>query len=139
MSLPKVEQATAAPAAEDEDEDVLWEGSPLHQHLEREGILLGQEEDLTTRTSPTEAAPLSRRRPCRRPPPTSKGLCARWPESDLVAAQLEVEVARRLLDSELLVQEDEEFVNNFILTEEAVEMARKSQEVHRTQPGKMYF
>ena len=39
-----------------------------------------------------------------------------WPdESSLV---MEVRVARSVLESELLVQEDEEFLNNFILNEE---------------------
>ena len=47
-----------------------------------------------------------------------------WPESRRLEV-LQVEVARQLLESELLVQEDEDFVNNFLLTDEALEHYRQ--------------
>ncbi len=128
-----------AGVVEEEDEDVLWEGSPLYKHLEKEGVLEGDGNDgglvaAATARVRTDTPEMSRRRkkersPRHPPPATKKGLCAQWPQHRLAASQLEVEVARRVLDSELLVQEDEDFVANFILTEEAIEMAKKSQEV----------
>ena len=39
-----------------------------------------------------------------------------WPDENSLV--MEVRVARSVLESELLVQEDEEFLNNFILNEE---------------------
>ena len=43
-----------------------------------------------------------------------------WPASHVTLGQLEVKVAQKILSSELLVQEDEDFISNFILTEEAI-------------------
>ncbi len=123
----------------DEDEDVVWEGSPLHKHLEQEGLLAGEEDMglVEKKGAAASTAPVRRKRSRRRPPPaTSKGLCARFPSHSAMVAQLEVEVARRVLDSELLVQEDEDFVGNFILTEEALELARKRQEELEAAPSR---
>lgn len=38
---------------------------------------------------------------------------------------VEIEIAQKLLSSELLVQEDEDFISNFILTDEALEQHRE--------------
>ncbi len=115
-----------------DDEDVLWEGSPLYKHLQKEGMVHEGEDEVqvkaSTSMSTTPRGAVSARHR-RTPAATSKRLCAAWPKHRAVTAQLEVEVARRVLESELLVQEDEDFVNNFILTEEAIELARKSQQV----------
>ena len=40
-------------------------------------------------------------------------------------AHVEIEIAQKLLSSELLVQEDEDFISNFILTDEALEQHRQ--------------
>ena len=42
-----------------------------------------------------------------------------WPE-DTHLAILEIQVAKLLINSDLLVQEDQDFVNNFVLSEEAL-------------------
>ena len=43
-----------------------------------------------------------------------------WPDSRRLEV-LQVEVARQLVESDLLVQEDEDFINNFLLTDAALE------------------
>ena len=40
-------------------------------------------------------------------------------------AHVEIEIAQKLLSSELLVQEDEDFISNFILTDEALDQHQK--------------
>ena len=56
-----------------------------------------------------------------------------WPDS--ADKLLEVELAQEVLKSELLVSEDEDFISNFILTEEALEEHRKLQVI----PPTSYF
>ncbi len=113
----------------DEDEsEVVFKGSPLYGHLQDLGLLDDEaveervmakstednvEEDTTAieeSTNDTKDSELE----------TSSLLCSAksfmWPnENQLI---LEVKVARSILESELLVQEDEEFLNNFVLNEE---------------------
>ena len=135
---------------DEEDTDVLWEGSPLHEHL------IGQEFDMHA-TSPSlnkESCTLMnlqqevedrRFKESAASPPSegSKTIAIKesdidvalqshdssilssaksfaWPESRRIEV-LQVEVARQLLESDLLVQEDEDFVNNFLLTDAALE------------------
>ena len=49
-----------------------------------------------------------------------------WPDS--ADKLLEVELAQLVLRSELLVTEDEEFINNYILTEDTMEQYKKELE-----------
>ncbi len=135
----------------EEDEDVLWEGSPLHMHLQN----LGLDEDAThiegrsmsnhatAKDSPVEdgaaAKVLSTTEENTNVMETAKGeedetalkesqllMSAKsfmWPsENELV---LEVNVAKAILESELLVEEDEEFVSNFLLNEEIMAEYKK--------------
>ena len=127
-------------AAED-DSDVVWKGSPLYSHLLEHGLLDDDtsvekrlEDEIVISSSPTTPPSLENENASNNEHlPVSKIsenhedatkesvlLCSArsfmWPdESSLV---MEVRVARSVLESELLVQEDEEFLNNFILNEE---------------------
>ena len=47
-----------------------------------------------------------------------------WPKG-VSSEHVEVEIAQKLMASELLVQEDEDFISNFILTDEALEQHQK--------------
>lgn len=95
-----------------DDEDVVWEGSPLHEYLCQEGLA----SDVTAYSSASETRPLVPKRMA-----NSHGLAnVQWPQ-DVSRQELEIEVAQKLLSSELLVQEDEDFISNFILTDEALE------------------
>ena len=47
-----------------------------------------------------------------------------WPKG-VSGEHVEIEIAQKLLSSELLVQEDEDFISNFILTDEALEQHRE--------------
>ncbi|XP_059091806.1 uncharacterized protein LOC131887267 [Tigriopus californicus] len=104
-----------------DEEDVVWEGSPLHDYLCQEGLA----SDITSYASPSTssssgALPLVPNRMA-----TSRGLSnVQWPQ-DVSRQELEVEVAQKLLSSELLVQEDEDFISNFILTDEALAALKK--------------
>ena len=129
-------------AAED-DSDVVWKGSPLYSHLLEHGLLdedtsveKRPEDEIVISSSPTTPSPslenetstnehlpaVSKINKSSHEDDTKESvlLCSArsfmWPdESSLV---MEVRVARSVLESELLVQEDEEFLNNFILNEE---------------------
>ena len=127
-------------AAED-DSDVVWKGSPLYSHLLEHGLLDDDtsvekrlEDEIVISSSPTTPPSLENENTSNNEhlsvskisenhedaTKESVLLCSArsfmWPdESSLV---MEVRVARSVLESELLVQEDEEFLNNFILNEE---------------------
>ena len=87
---------------EDGDEEVVWEGSSLFQHLEAEGlaseeqILLKRQENVKEKKEPVVEEEIEE---------------VSTSELDL---QMEAEVTWRLLESGLLVQEDEDFVSNFV-------------------------
>jgi len=106
----------------EEDEDVLFEGSPLHEHWAREGFIGRDEEEVVAKKADDKTGRLGT--------PSRKALATKTskPLGEKIENQLEIDVAQSLMASKLLVQEDEDFVANFILTEEAVELARKSRE-----------
>lgn len=121
---------------EEEDCDVLWEGSPLHQHLTEQGILTPDQEDAEVQAAFANVDPKPERAsvatatsstavtiPTRSERDTFGVTSMVWPKES--NAFLEIEIAQKLLNSELLVQEDEDFVSNFILTDEALESHRK--------------
>ena len=123
---------------EEEDCDVLWEGSPLHQHLSEQGLLSpDQEEDAEVQAAfataegaaaaaaTSSSSSSSAMIPTRSDRDTFGVTSMVWPQKSEATAYLEIEVAQKLLSSELLVQEDEDFVSNFILTDEALESHRK--------------
>ena len=101
----------------EEDEDVLWDGSPLHQHLSDQGVDEAVLEKRRPEHGDSEEA--FERRVQARTDLLMSGQTITWPE-DQHAAILEVHVAKLLLQSDLLVQEDQDFVNNFVLTEDAI-------------------
>ena len=120
----------------EDDSDVVWQGSPLYSHLLEHGML---EDDTSVEKRPEDkivinsppslenevneqVLPVQISQENEKTTTTQESvlLCSArsymWPdESSLV---MEVRVARSVLESELLVQEDEEFLNNFILNEE---------------------
>jgi len=190
----------------DEDDDVLWNGSPLHQHLLGQGLEVGVplDQDLAMQATATiDGVPpldneisgkglLADKSPSHHRQPTAavqtlegghqhqeeamalqqascsleevleqrhfsledesqaaaeferkiqakselikSGRSLAWPE-DQHTAILEVQVARLLLQSDLLVQEDQDFLNNFVLTEDAIvnyEQLLKEREASKT-------
>ena len=132
-----------------EDEDVVWKGSPLHKHLQGQG-LEELEDDVEDRNLDTKDNDISwETRSVADATRTTAGddenfdltkiengnghheevsnneavliRSARsfiWPEENQLV--LEVNVAKAILESELLVQEDDEFLHNFILNEETI-------------------
>ena len=134
----------------DGDVDVLWEGSPLHEHLIRQDeMLLDSSANIKKDSSSyvdineeAEARHAKRTSQFRQPNESngkdistsniesnqitrhssvlSSPKSFAWPESRRIEI-LQVEVARQLLESDLLVQEDEDFINNFLLTDAALE------------------
>ena len=134
----------------DGDVDVLWEGSPLHEHLIRQDeMLLDSSANIKNDTSSyvdinEEAETRHAKKTSQFLQPnesngkdltssniqstqvrhhssvTSSAKSFAWPESRRIEI-LQVEVARQLLESDLLVQEDEDFINNFLLTDAALE------------------
>ena len=118
---------TAECVTMDEDEDVVLAGSQLHDHLLQtvdaeclETMMSGggRANGVATdhgSTQPEHSLDTSRRL-------TS----LIWP--DAADKQLEVELSQLLLRSELLVTEDEEFINNYILTETTMEEYRAEME-----------
>ena len=132
-----------------EDEDVVWKGSPLHKHLQGQG-LEELEDDVEDRNLDTKDNDIScETRSVDDATRTTTGddeifdltkiengnghheevsnneavliRSARsfiWPEENQLV--LEVNVAKAILESELLVQEDDEFLHNFILNEETI-------------------
>ncbi len=121
--------ASAAADHGDEDADVIWEGSPLHAHMVSEGVTspdgdvapaaVDENKDLVAE----EKEPKLRRKMRRTGVKASNkdvSVPSEWPKG-VSNEHLEVEFAQKLLTSELLVQEDEDFLSNFILTDEALE------------------
>lgn len=124
----------------DDDEDVVIAGSALHRHLLENG-----HGDLEL-TSPGSDRSFSSELPG--PNSSSKDSCliinnnndanpvdlstrkrltsVVWPDS--CNKFLEVELAQEIVKSELLVSEDEDFINNFVLSEEVLEEYRKTGE-----------
>ena len=130
--------------------DVLWEGSPLHEHLikNQEEMLLQSTTCINDEISPcmniskeVEDRHMKPNSPLRQSNEThghavsnrdigsnqisqssilSSAKSFAWPESRRIEV-LQVEVARQLLESDLLVQEDEDFINNFLLTDASLE------------------
>ena len=123
-----------ASAEETDDCDVIWKGSPLYNHLqhigmaeeveirEHDGIahltpsphedgqdpmVVAASEAETMLPKEDDSAHL-----------VNSAKSFMWPDSNSLV--LEVEVAKAILSSELLVQEDEEFLTNFVLTEEVM-------------------
>jgi hypothetical protein len=119
-------------AEDDEDLDVVWKGSPLHCHLRDMGLdndtpLEDHNGQIPDILEVEESAPMQPVSPVHKElakeidlPDDSELLnSARsfmWPSEDSLV--LEVNVAKAILESELLVQEDEEFLSNFVLNEE---------------------
>ena len=134
---------------ESEDMDVLWEGSPLHEHLVQAELnilpdscieaevapvwsLNDEVEDRHVRTEDSPSSPTkSEERNIPKNvydnliqndssivPSTTKSYS--WPDTQRLEV-LQVDVARHLIASDLLVQEDEDFINNFLLTDAALE------------------
>ena len=112
----------------DEDEDVVIEGSELHNHLLNNGY---QDFELK---SPTGASNDDIDEQISKIHQTTQSAAKRsssgaggrrllsstvWP--DRSNKLLEVEIAQEILKSELLVSEDEDFINNFILSEDVLE------------------
>ena len=131
-----------------EDEDVIWEGSPLHEHLTQQNLELFPQ---STKCVSNDCSPLldlkeeaedrhAESKTMIQPEPNGNVVCEKdgsndkitsnsilssaksfaWPESRRLEV-LQVEVARQLLESDLLVKEDEDFINNFLLTDDALE------------------
>jgi len=109
----------------DDDEDVVLEGSQLHQHLLDSGfsqtdqlekqtkfetLAVGQNGTLVDKENNENSLDSHENR---------RLTSYIWPDSS--NKLLEVELAQLVLRSELLVTEDEEFINNFILTEDTME------------------
>lgn len=85
---------TTSAYEDEEDVDVVWEGSPLHEHLKAFGI----EEETESRHL---ARPITRR--LKRPSgQQSLAHHVQWPRG--CSSILEVEVAKKIMESELLVQ-----------------------------------
>lgn len=131
-----------------EDEDVIWEGSPLHEHLTQQNLelfpqtskcvssdisplldLKQEAEDRHAESKTTLPQELNGNVVCEKDGSIDKiasnsilssAKSFAWPESRRLEV-LQVEVARQLLESDLLVQEDEDFINNFLLTDDALE------------------
>ena len=101
---------------EEEDVDVLWEGSPLHQHLAAQGV----QDQAVPKAQGSGHVQVPRRSERNTFGVTSMV----WPP-EVPNEYLEIEVAQKLLGSDLLVQEDQDFVSNFILTDEALESHRR--------------
>ena len=89
-----------------EDEDVVWDGSPLHEHMKEIGLDCN--------------GAVQRSRQVQRKPEKPKT----WKKKTAKDRILEVKVAEQLIQSDLLVQEDQDFVGNFVLTDEALEQHR---------------
>ena len=137
-------------AADDcnEDMDVIWEGSPLHEHLIKQelemipGSNTNLQDDLyasmnlndevedrhvkskslsqTLTKSNEQVSNDEYVQNLHNHSLVSSVKSFAWPESRRLEV-LQVEVARQLLESDLLVQEDEDFINNFLLTDAALE------------------
>ena len=138
-------------SSNDDGIDVVWEGSPLHEHLikQEEELLLESTTSIYDDISPymkiseeVEDRHAKLKSPLRQsnetnghvvsnsgigsnpinqhPSILSSAKSFAWPESRRIEV-LQVEVARQLLESDLLVQEDEDFINNFLLTDAALE------------------
>ena len=132
-----------------EDEEVLWEGSPLHEHLMKQNFeLLSQattcihNDDFQFLDLNGEAEDRHKRLETILPKENNENTINKengsatlissestmlssaksfaWPQSRRLEV-IQVEVARRLLESDLLIQEDEDFINNFLLSDAALE------------------
>ena len=132
-----------------EDEDVIWEGSPLHEHLIQQNLELfpqasnsiigngdtfldlnGESENRhkelkTVQSQDTNGIVVSEMNGSVKQINSDSSILSSaksfaWPESRRLEV-LQVEVAKQLLESDLLVQEDEDFINNFLLTDAALE------------------
>ena len=133
-----------------EDEDVVWKGSPLHKHLQGQGLeefeddiedrnLDTKDNDISWETKSVDATSITTARDDENFDLTkiengnghhveevsnNEAVLIRsarsfiWPEENQLV--LEVNVAKAILESELLVQEDDEFLHNFILNEETI-------------------
>ena len=127
-------------ASVEEDDEVVWKGSPLYNHLQELGMaeqvdIQNHEDGMSHITEPShqiecpstameEAATGAEVKVCKDPEDEDSVLLHSaksfmWPDGSSLV--LEVEVAKAILSSELLVQEDEEFLSNFVLTEEVME------------------
>lgn len=118
----------------DEDEDVVIAGSQLHDHLLQtvdaeclETMMSGGDRrvngGVTSGHGSTQVSTADHGGEL----DTSRRLTSLiWP--DAADKQLEVELSQLLLRSELLVTEDEEFINNYILTETTMEEYRAEME-----------
>ncbi|XP_023322769.1 uncharacterized protein LOC111697112 [Eurytemora carolleeae] len=125
----------------EEDEDVIIEGSDLHNHLINNGYQdlelkspsSKQNESISDQISQIESSFKSSS--IQRPPSASYSLIpdsSRITNSSVWPATcdklLEVEVAQEILKSELLVCEDEDFIQNFILSEDVLEKYKAQSE-----------
>ena len=118
----------------EDDEDVVIAGSQLHQHLLDSG--LDEVETLETMTpgggrivngEHSSSNGVVEGRVNGHDLDTSRRLSSLiWPDS--CDDQLEVELSQLIIRSELLVTEDEEFINNYILTQTRLEEYRREQE-----------
>lgn len=127
-------------SANDEgEEDVVWRDSPLFGHLQDLGLLddvsIEDRSITTAATTPDlendplvfdektedgnaleEAAAASKIDESQESALLCSARSFMWPQQHSLV--MEVKVARAILESELLVQEDEEFLNNFVLNDE---------------------
>ena len=122
----------------EEDDEVIWKGSPLYNHLQELGMaeqvdIQDYQDGMSHITEPSHqidcpsaAASAMDEVATSKDPEDEEGSVLlhsaksfMWPDGSSLV--LEVEVAKAILSSELLVQEDEEFISNFVLTEEVME------------------
>lgn len=122
-------------ATEEGDEEVVWKDSPLFGHLQDLGLLEDvsiEDRSITTAatTPDLENDPLvfdekdgnaleeavSKIDESKESALLCSARSFMWPQQHSLV--MEVKVAQAILESELLVQEDEEFLNNFVLNDE---------------------
>ena len=120
----------------EEDDEIIWKGSPLHKHLEGQGI--DDDDTFEETAASSDTIPKADNGQTQTDEQTvdlpkdddqsaveiDEAVLLRsarsfmWPAEDQLL--LEVNVAKAILESELLVQEDDEFLHNFILNEETL-------------------
>jgi len=131
----------------DEDEDVILEGSELHNHLVNNGYAdfetksptTGQNETISDQIAQIDknSSTVQQNRSSSNSGEGRRLVAATvWPDicnkfssrvfpKNVFTRKLEVEIAQEILRSELLVSEDEDFINNFILSEDVLENYKK--------------
>ena len=114
----------------DEDEEVIFGNSPLSQHLKDVGVdhdAIQQHEEAPSSEQVQDETLLGRST-------RQYGMDCAWPEVTSSSFLLEIETAQQILESSLLVSEDEDFISNFLLSEDAME--RYSAELSDSDKGR---